>query len=313
MLGNGVNTESDIFQMYWGFLPIELACYNHCAVEVISLLLDKDEKYESISTLVRKRGKMESFDMEGFYDNTTISSTFDSNYTDDVFYHHSPMALHLAITSGLTDAVLLILQKEIEIQNSPRKTHCGKAVFCKDQKGRTPLALACLSNADPSIIRTLLDLDPKKLSLYEEDHDGYLPIQHLCRHRCAYLESLEMLLDTKKVLYWRDSSNSHLQPLLLSIQAGANVDNIDLLLNPRSFTIAGLKTNRYVASLAKMIKAHPKLQQRIVHKLAERKIFFLMFVRLYFNIIACVTFTFISEDLIRGKVHQMEIVLLSIW
>ena len=308
ILSDRIDCNSDIFQMYDGFLPIHLACWNHSKEETISFLLEKDERNESISPPVITDKKYDCF-----HDNRTISATFDSNSTNDVFYRHEPMALHLAISSGLTDVVHLILQKEIEIQYSPDSSkHCNM-IFCKDSKGRTPLALACLSNSEPDILHTLLDLDHKQLSLVEEDDDGFMPIQYLCRHKDAYLTSLEMLLSDEKTLYWNYAKQNQSQPLLLAIKAGADVKNVELLMRPQNISVTGLK-GRYIDLLAKLVKDHPILQRRLVEKMANKNNFVMLFVRLYANIIACVVFFFITEEMHEeAKVKPTEIILLSIW
>ena len=307
VLSDRIDCNSDIFQVYRGFLPIHLACWNRSEEETISLLLEKDERNESISPKVTMDQKYDCF-----HDNRTISATFDSNSTNDVFYRHEPMALHLAIASGLTDVVHLILQKEIEIQNSPDSSRHCQMIFCKDSKGRTPLALACLSNAEPDILNTLLDLDHKQLSVVEEDDDGFMPIQHLCRHKEAHLESLKMLLSDEKTLYWNHAKQNQSQPLLLAIKAGADVENLELLMRPNVINVTGLK-GRYVKMLAELVKDHPILQRRLVEKMANKNNFVMLFIRLYTNIIACVVFFFISEDLHENQVNQTEIILLSIW
>ncbi len=299
-----VDKNSDIYQMYRGYLPVHIASGNHSSVETVAMLLEKDHMNYALTSY---NGSVE-------YD--SVSFAFDTDSTKDVFCRRYPVPLHLAIASGSTEIASLFLQKEKELHDQDNKLRI-KAIFCKDLRGRLPLHLACISNSHPDIVKTLLELDSKDLTVYEKDDDGLMPIHYICGHKNLHLESLSKLLEMKDGLYWKDITTHHIYKneqslLLIAMNAGVCIQGIEILMHPRVFYTNGIKGLKRI-ELAEMVKQSPILQQYIVTQISITGSFFLLTSRLYVNFASCILFFVATEDLISGTVTPLYVTLLLVW
>jgi len=203
----------DVYQPAGGKLPIHIACWNNSASDIIEMLLEKDKNNTTIDETTSGAPTGEYGRTMALEQNiapahldlaqAVIAQNEHSCAQDGV------VPLHLAMCHGSTVVISLLLQKEVEKKDSDQLRI--RTMQRKDEKGRTPLHIACKYGVDSRIIRLLLELDPLKETTQFDDDLGFRPMHYACEMICGEninAEVIKILCDAEEQCIKKKSKRS---------------------------------------------------------------------------------------------------------
>jgi len=274
--------ELDVYHESNGMLPLHIACWNRSCAEVVSLLLQKDDRNTSIDKKVGHCNDSFNNVMEGM------------------------LALHLSVKYGSSNVVRLLLQKEIQKERNVGEI---STVHTLDAKQRCPLHIACEGNVDTKTIRLLLGCDPKKSTIYFDDDQHLKPLHYLCTNHDASAETMRILLESESATKGESAKSfdkGRRTPLRLAVSAGVNEECIKMLLHPNRLTFKGLSPSRK-QQLAISIALSETLQDEILETLTKRSYLSILLLQFYMNIGAIAIFINVSDTLLIGEDDDVTI------
>jgi len=335
--------DGDIYQSTNGFIPLQLACYNNSSIEIIQMLLEKDEYnitvimtadhaprfadveagtpifFGDASSLrciqLKRENRMKRQASEK---NTSTKSTSSFGKQSD-----GVVALHLAMRHGSNAVIGLLLDKNIGYEEDDYRV---SILHKRDALGRTPLHIACEYNVCSHLIQQLLDLDPFKKSTLICDLLGFMPIHYACKNKDTSAETINILLDAEEQ-YLEDEftkgcekqksthtgdTERNSTPLYLAIKSGVDTQIIERLLQPENFSLKGIDKPA-MGDLAEVVKNNRAVQGKVIQRLSERGYFCQLILELYTciaSILALIygTIKYVEGD---GTIIEPTILLLS--
>jgi len=328
--------NADVHQFFDEKLPLHLACWNNSSVEIIEMLLAKDECNATIHAKLHASLEDLPFSIESLNCSSEKCLTSRNSMYDPITGRGESglggVALHLAIKHGSSDVIGLLLQKNAEnsvlsttqllhLQSGNETEEPITTLHRRDLRGRTPLHVACENNVDPQIIRLLLKLDASKKTTQMSDEQGFRPLHYACENEKARAETVNILCDTEeqyitqgsneneRSAYVRDNKRNR-TPLYIAIKSRAPIEIIERLLQPENFFLRGFDDSA-LADLAEYVRKSKKLQNTINDRLLGRSYFFLILSDLYATWFALVFLVIGSRQLVDSALPPVLLIIAS--
>ena len=287
-----------------GMIPLHLALRNSSdpqlrnrMAEVTRLLLTKERKSRTLNIA------------PNMSDVKAPSGTF------DLMQNRSNLTGTLARKNS-------ILSIQSNIENS--------TAFTATLTGMLPLHLACHHNARLDAIKLLLDMDPNDIALHKKDDRGMKPIHYACNKQDADPNVIELLLIAEKEediskrtkqkisaklskrrrkekhqVLSHSVDNRRRSPLLCAMKTGAGDDVIEILTRPEYFYLKNFDEHN-VQMLGGIVNRSPEMKSHIISLLADRSHFTILFLELYSNLAAIITYIEASERLLLGTLSNLQ-------